>query len=451
MCSRVGAVSAARVGRGIRCTEKPGEDFQVVLPQLPSGDSVLHTVFLHGNLKARPYRVEHVRDSLARLSLLPEVVALGAYQMNHVWAVTFKDDEGKKKMLAAESFDLKDHRCMVVDPRDRGVRLKLYWLLHGVPDEAVRVALTPYGKVTEISRDKWKVQGCNDKGSTTRSVTLRLHAGVSVDDLPHQLRVAEDMALVVIPGRAPLCLRCRAIGHIRRDCRVPRCGVCRRYGHDDAHCVRSYASIAGPGQTDEVSEHLMDAVDAEEASREDGYTEGPATPLNSLLGPHWNLPIKATSTLEPSIPVSGPGQGSSWSASRPAESVPLECFLKNGVSSLPVALVPTDGGFIRLIETEVFQEELRNISGHFLDISEGEAEHLDNEQNNRCQEDGTPETLVSTQSPTPVGPSGSFGDMRLGTLDLSGTPGERVLGPSCSRLHSPLGPGGLESILGNEG
>ncbi|XP_037502909.1 uncharacterized protein LOC119377585 [Rhipicephalus sanguineus] len=284
MCSRVGAVSAARVGRGIRCTEKPGEDFQVVLPHLPSGDSVLHTVFLHGNLKARPYRVEHVRGSLARLSLLPEVVALGAYQMNHLWAVTFKDDEGKKKMLAAESFDVKDHRCMVIDPCDRGVRLKLYWLLHGVPDEDVRVALTPFGKVTEISRDKWKVQGCSDKGSTTRSVTMKLHVGVTVDDLPHQLRVAEDMALVVIPGRAPLCLRCRGIGHIRRDCRVPRCGVCRRYGHDDSHCVRSYASVTGPSRTDEVSEHLMDAADAEEASREDDNVEMPVKPLEPSSG-----------------------------------------------------------------------------------------------------------------------------------------------------------------------
>ncbi|KAH7932215.1 hypothetical protein HPB51_029448 [Rhipicephalus microplus] len=36
---------------------------------------------------------------------------------------------------------------------------------------------------------------------------------------------------------------------------------------------------------------------------------------------------------------------------------------------------------------------------------QGEAEHLDNEQNNRRQEDVTPQTLVSTQSPTPVGPS----------------------------------------------
>ncbi|XP_037561273.1 uncharacterized protein LOC119440435 [Dermacentor silvarum] len=164
---------------------------------------------------------------------------------------------------------------MVIDPRDQGVRLKLYWLLHGVPDDDVRVALAPFGKVTEISRDKWKVKGCIDKGSTTRSVTLKLKVGVTVDDLPHQLRVAEDMALVFVPGRAPLCLRCRGTGHIRRECRVPRCGICRRFGHDDSQCVRSYASVTGPLRSDVVSEHLMDAADAEEASRE--YNDGAKT------------------------------------------------------------------------------------------------------------------------------------------------------------------------------
>ena len=122
------------------------------------------------------------------------------------------------------------------------------------------------------------------KAQLPRSVTLKLHVGVTVDDLRHQLRVAEDMALVVIPGRAPLCLRCRGIGHIRRDCRVPRCGVCRRYGHDDSQCVRSYASITGPSRTDEVSEHLMDAADAEEASREDDIVETPVTPLQLSSG-----------------------------------------------------------------------------------------------------------------------------------------------------------------------
>ncbi|KAH7953491.1 hypothetical protein HPB49_009559 [Dermacentor silvarum] len=70
------------------------------------------------------------------------------------------------------------------------------------------------------------------------------------------------------------------------------------------------------------------------------------------------------------MPVSGPGQGAPWSASRPTESVPLECFLRNEVSTLPVVLVPTDGGSIRLTESEGFQEELRGITEHFLDISE---------------------------------------------------------------------------------
>ncbi|KAH7959869.1 hypothetical protein HPB49_014483 [Dermacentor silvarum] len=75
------------------------------------------------------------------------------------------------------------------------------------------------------------------------------------------------------------------------------------------------------------------------------------------------------------MPVSGPGQGSPWSASRPTESVPLECFLRNRVSTLPVAIVPTDGGSILLTESERFQEELRGITEHFVDISEGQ--HVD--------------------------------------------------------------------------
>ncbi|XP_072141294.1 uncharacterized protein [Dermacentor andersoni] len=274
------AASATLLGRGIRSTEKPGQDYQMILPTLPTGASVLHTVFLHGDVKARSYRVEHFRDALTWLSLMPEVVALGAYQMNHLWAVTFKDEEGKKKIIAADAFDVKDHRCVVVDPCDRGVRIKLYWLLHGVPDDDVRTALSPFGKVTEITRDRWRVQGCVDKGSTTRTVTIKLKAGVTAEDLSHQLRVAVDVALVHVPGRAPLCLRCRGIGHIRRECRVPRCGLCRRFGHDETQCVRTYATVTGPALKEDVTDHLMDVVDAVEAAGEGKETQPSAlTPL----------------------------------------------------------------------------------------------------------------------------------------------------------------------------
>ncbi|XP_065312026.1 uncharacterized protein [Dermacentor albipictus] len=288
------AASAALLGRGIRSTEKPGQDYQMILPTLPTGASVLHTVFLHGDVKARPYRVEHFRDALTRLSLMPEVVALGAYQMNHLWAVTFNEEEGKKRIIAADAFDVKDHRCVVVDPCDRGVRIKLYWLLHGVPDDDVRTALSPFGKVTEITRDRWRVQGCVDKGSTTRTVTIKLKAGVTAEDLPHQLRVAEDVALVHVPGRAPLCLRCRGIGHIRRECRVPRCGLCRRFGHDETQCVRTYATVTGPALKEDVTDHLMDVVDAVEAASEGKETQ-----------PSVLTPLKMATTVNEDKPSDG--------------------------------------------------------------------------------------------------------------------------------------------------
>ncbi|XP_065298575.2 uncharacterized protein [Dermacentor albipictus] len=268
MCS-AGAVSAAQSGRGNRFFADEALDYQVILPSLPTGASVANTVFLHGDLKARPYRVEDFRDALVHLGVLPEVIALGAFQMNHVWAVTFKSAEATKKMVGIGEVLVKEKRCLVVDPENQEVRIKLYWVLHNVPDEEVRSALAPYGKTSDIYKERWRVHGIADKGSSTRTVGLKLKPGVTLEDLPHQLRVAGIMALLVAPGRPPLCLRCHATGHIRRDCRVPRCAKCRRYGHDESVCVRTYANVAGVKASDELStEHLMDEADAAETTPE---------------------------------------------------------------------------------------------------------------------------------------------------------------------------------------
>ncbi|XP_049520649.1 uncharacterized protein LOC125944323 [Dermacentor silvarum] len=265
--SSIGAASAAQQGRGIRNFGSEDPDYQVLLPQLPTGRIVLNTLFLHADVRARPYRVEHFRDALASLGLLPDVIALGAYQMSHVWAVTFKSDEGVKRLASAKEVKVNEHRCIVVDPANQAVRLKLHWMLHNVTDEDIRTALSPYGKVTDVFREKWRVHGVQDKASSTRAVSLVLKTGMTVEDLPHQLRVAGEQALVVVPGRAPLCLKCRNTGHVRRDCRVPRCAVCRRYGHDETECVKTYASVTGPALREDVADLLMDEADVDESFR----------------------------------------------------------------------------------------------------------------------------------------------------------------------------------------
>ncbi|XP_077542041.1 uncharacterized protein LOC144154811 [Haemaphysalis longicornis] len=232
---------------------------------------------------------------LVRLELLPEVIALGAYQMNHVWAVTFKDADGAKKFVAAGEVQVKGRRCVVIHPRNQDVRLKLHWVLHFVPDDEIRAALGPYGKVTEVTRDRWRVQGCTAQSSTTRLVTLKLKVGVSVDDLPHQLRVAGEQALVVVPGRVPVCLRCHRSGHIRRECRVPRCASCRRFGHDESECVRTYANVTGPTKSDREAEYIMDAADAEDAAKGEDVVPSPEVtppePASAVKPPVTNAEV----------------------------------------------------------------------------------------------------------------------------------------------------------------
>ncbi|XP_077513017.1 uncharacterized protein LOC144124249 [Amblyomma americanum] len=269
-------------GRGNRAFASD-EEYQVILPTLPTGRVVLNTVFLHADVRARPYRVEDFRDALAQLMLLPEVIALGAYRMSHVWAVTFASAEAVTKILSAGDLKVKDRRCLVIDPANQDVRVKLHWLLHNVPDEDVRVAFAPYGKVSEVSKERWRVQGVASKGSTTRLVSLKMNPGVKLEDLPHEVRVGGELALVVVPGRAPLCLRCHGTGHIRRECKVPRCGACRRYGHEESSCVRTYASAAVPVNTEDVSELLLDEADAEEVSGGNDSVPkvAPAPPLES--------------------------------------------------------------------------------------------------------------------------------------------------------------------------
>lgn len=209
--------------RGNRFTAQDTEDYQVVLPQFPTGQSVLNTIFFHADMRARPYRVEDFRDTLTRLALLPDVLPLGAYQMNPVWAVTFKSADGVKKILAMNDVKVKDRRCIIINPTNQEGRLKLHWLLYNVPDDAVRAALAPYGRVGEVRKERWRVDGIQDKGSTLRSVTLKLKAGVSIDDLPHELRVAvtkpssssqeepRSVYAATLRGTSGVTVRCRSV------------------------------------------------------------------------------------------------------------------------------------------------------------------------------------------------------------------------------------------------
>ncbi|XP_040075929.2 uncharacterized protein LOC115318440 [Ixodes scapularis] len=93
----------------------------------------------------------------------------------------------------------------------------------------------------------------------------RSEDGVSLENLPHQLRICGGNVLVVFPGRAPICLRCHRARHIRRDCRVPRCNLCQAFGHEASSCIKPYARV-GTGNRRGVDAETMDVFEAERAA-----------------------------------------------------------------------------------------------------------------------------------------------------------------------------------------
>lgn len=155
--------------------------------------------FCTPTLKLGPTRLEHFRYELKRvtnfLEVLPDVSVPSLY-------CCLQERQGKN-LLAAADFKVKDGRCVEVDLNNLHTRLKLHWPLHHVLDKKVRPALVPFGKVTGVTKGNWNIPGYSDMGLTAPSVSFKLGPGVMAEDLPHQIRIAGDLGLVVVPGKAP--------------------------------------------------------------------------------------------------------------------------------------------------------------------------------------------------------------------------------------------------------
>lgn len=254
-----GSGSTASDGRVSKKTFE-SSDYRVILPRLPQGILVLNSIFIHADITGRPYKASDFKEALFSIVDRKDVVGLGQYQMSHVWMITFGNAAAKNKLKAQEELVIKGKKCIIIDPCKEEIKLKLLWVPIPMPDSEVRKVLEPFGKVKEMTREKWRFSGLEDLESTTLDVTLTLRQDLTVDKIPHILNIYGSNVLVVIPGRPPLCLRCKAIGHIRRQCRTPLCHECWRYGHTTEECVVTYASKLQGNASPETdhSEHLMD-------------------------------------------------------------------------------------------------------------------------------------------------------------------------------------------------
>lgn len=258
----------------------------MILPTLPKGEVSKNSVFLHADPAARPYRVFDFVAPLGAAVNKAEITGFGSYLFNHVWMITFRSDTEKEKLRLAGELKVKGRRCVIVDPNASEVNLKLHWLPTNVSDEAVRRAMTLYGKVTDVVREKWKLAGLEGIETTTRSVTLHLKEGVTTDSIPYQMKIMNVTVLVSVPGKPPLCLRCKQAGHIRSQCRAEFCRTCKGFGHTSEDCARSYAAMTKGALGKQNDDMIMDIQDTESAMQHERVPDGEVGRLGGAAETH---------------------------------------------------------------------------------------------------------------------------------------------------------------------
>ena len=124
----------------------------------------------------------------------------------------------------------------------------------------------PYGRVTSIS----EANGLD--GIPNGVKVVKLETG-DVDEIPHITRISYEgrnfPALLTIPGRAPLCLKCRATGHLR--------GSCPSRMDTDSYAARA----AGRRGEPEVDRGLPVLVDSPSRSQSQSLPEPSVCPQTS--------------------------------------------------------------------------------------------------------------------------------------------------------------------------
>ncbi|KAK8761134.1 hypothetical protein V5799_027599 [Amblyomma americanum] len=153
-------------------------------------------------------------------------------------------------LLTDRALSVKRGYCAIIDPCRKAIKVNVHWVPFQIPSENLRVAVSEFGEVMEIRHEEWNVPGFQSAESTTRIARMVLKEVVAPEELPHLFKLYGGSVLVVVPGRAPVCLRCHRRGHIRRDCQTPRRTKCHAFGHVREDCIPRYANGTGAALED---------------------------------------------------------------------------------------------------------------------------------------------------------------------------------------------------------
>ena len=192
-----------------------------------------------------------------------EMVGLDPVSGGPHWEVVLKTRRATERLIKKGSVRIGGKftaRLMALG--EELVQMCLLWLpLRVTNKDIARWASHFASDIVSIEYEKVGGEGRGKVMSFARTVVVRMKKGYSKeDDIPHKGPVVTSdgesfVSLILVKGRASLCLKCGDLGHVRQNCGALWCSLCRRWtDHGYNSCYRrgqSFANIArnqGQGQ-----------------------------------------------------------------------------------------------------------------------------------------------------------------------------------------------------------
>ncbi|XP_060082146.1 uncharacterized protein LOC132561434 [Ylistrum balloti] len=170
-----------------------------------------------GSRKHSVTRFEVVKSLLSSGFAGENIVSVFRCEAPNTWFVTVTsrevvDNIVENGQMKETYFTLSPERC---DQRRLSIRVQ--WLPTWIEDEAIAEDFNElYGKVIRIGRETTTIGGVTLE-TGTREIILMIREG-DQDRIPYRARLFGKVALIMVPGRPPICLRCQQIGHVRSQC-----------------------------------------------------------------------------------------------------------------------------------------------------------------------------------------------------------------------------------------
>ena len=222
-----------------------------------------------------------VYESVCKIVKMDDVRDICKVDSN-TFNITVTSDDAYHLLNNCGSIIVRDRSFKVVNISNQVAEFKIHWLPTYIKDSFIEDYFSRYGKVLNVTRENMVYSANDTKSSGIRRVMIETDE-VQKRSLPYLVKFNGGYTcLLTMAGRPPFCLKCRAIGHVRRDCK----GSTARRSYADAardSISKEPRDISITKETTERSDDMRDVNGVDPDIGEDGDQQMDELESQSLL------------------------------------------------------------------------------------------------------------------------------------------------------------------------